>query len=92
MHVMSSTDQVPQAIREAKRINRNAMWATFGFSLGWIPLVMFTASSSVNPGPVIVSWLGLALVAALFTNWGKVNQAIALLKVYAEQQAEEAHG
>jgi hypothetical protein len=36
--------------------------------------------------------LGLALVAALFTIWGKVNQAIALLKVYAEQQAEEAHG
>ena len=90
MHVMSSVDQVPEAIREAKRINRNAMLASFGFAVGWIPLVGLGKSIGFDTGSMILGWFGLMGVAAFFTNWGKVNQAYALLKAYDEQQAEEA--
>ena len=85
---MGTSDDIPEVIKEARRVNRNAAIALWVWSLGWVPLMILDAHFGIDFGYSAVGWLASGGLLAAFTPWSKLGPAYTLLEEYKKRTAK----
>ena len=83
---MGTSDDIPEVIKEARRVNRNAAIGITAYSVSIFPLMALSEYLSFNHS--FLMWAAAGGVLAYFTDWSKLSSAYTLLEEYKKRTAK----